>query len=173
MEVILMKRFALVSLSLVWLAACDAPSAPVPTAPIVKTVPTAPASTVISNERIPISLTLLYTCGPEELVAYEGFVHVLVTGEDTENGFEHKLHVNYQGVQGIGLTSGDRYIVQQNENSESSISFDPASRSSEVDNLSRIIRVGSEDNLWARTTFKFSFPPLVFESIRFEHECRG
>ena len=162
-----MKSFARASLSLVWLAACDAPSAP--TAPTLIAPATARASGVFVNERTPVSGTYIYTCGPVEPVAYEGFVHVVRIGEP----FNDRLHVNYQGVQGIGVLSGDRYIIQQNENSTGYISNDPFERASEVDQINRVIREGSDDNSWIRTTFKFSFPPFQFELIRAEVECRG
>jgi hypothetical protein len=165
-----MKVFPLLSLSLIPLAACDAPSAP-PAAML--TAPRLAASAILVNERVPVSGTYIYTCGPVEPVINEGFVHVVRTGEVTETTNESKLHVNYQGVQGIGVLSGDRYIFALNENSEGYLSSDPFERSSEVDFINRVIREGSDDNAWVRITFKFSFPPLVFEIIRMEVECRG
>src|SRR5205814_10684691 len=38
---------------------------------------------------------------------------------------------------------------------------------------SRLIRQGSLDNLWLRTTFRLTFPPFHIEIISVDVECRG
>lgn len=170
-----MKRFALFASAFIWLAACDTPSAPTPQTPALKTVPAGgPSFAKIFNEKIPIDQLLFNPCPPEELVQISGFLHLLVTGEQTPAGSDLKIHVNLQGISGVGLTSGDRYSIQQNEHTDLQFSnVPPFPFQQETDFRFRIVRQGSDDNLWFRQTVRFSFPPFEFEIIRNEFECRG
>ena len=71
-----------------------------------------------------------------------------------------KVHVWKQAQQ--------RRIVGQ-----SSLHFDPLSRTLYTDDRYLLVRQGSEDNEWVRMTGSFSFPPGDSETIRAEVECRG
>lgn len=168
----IMKRFTLLAFASIGLAACDA--TPTPTAPALKTAPTgAPSFAKLFNERIPLSGTLFNSCAPQEFVAFEGVFHLLITGEQTPTGIDEKIHVNLQSFSGVGLSSGDRYSIQQNEHTDFSFSFVPPFPSEqETDFLFRMIRQGSDDNLWVRVTFRVSSSG-GFEIIRNEFECRG
>ena len=159
-----MKRLLVFTLTCVWLGACDAPSAP---ATPETTIP--PSFGTILNERFPISgIATDNTCAGAEAVAFEGWAHLLVTGEQTDR----KVRLNAV-AEGVGLVSGDRYIGIQNNNAEFVTSAGGSTTDEEVDVRFRLIRQGSEDNFWLRLTFRLTFPPGEVEIIRDEIECRG
>lgn len=168
-----MKRFTLLAFASIGLAACDAP--PTPTEPALKSAPTgAPSFAKLQNDRFVLSGLIFNSCPPQEVVAYEGVFHLLITGETTPEGGDIKVHVNLQSFSGVGLTSGDRYSIQQIEHTDFSFSNTPPFPfEQETDFMFRMIRQGSDDNLWVRQTFRFTFPPGEFELIRNETECRG
>jgi hypothetical protein len=167
------KHFALFAFAFTWLAACDSPSAPTSQALAVKTDPDATSSAKIANDRIEISGTEFNSCPPAELVRFRGSMHFLVTGQVTATTTDIKTHINMQGVEGVGLTSGDRYRVLRNLKSDLRFTASPSHSSEETDVRFRLIRQGSKANLWLRQTIRTSFPPLRFELIRNEIECRG
>ena len=164
-----MKRLALFALALSSLTACESPSAPTPQAPSIR----APASALLSNAQFSIAGNLFNPCAPSELVAFTGSIHQVVTGEITPTSVDIKIHSNTQGVAGVGLTSGDRYRILQNVNADNDVTCPPTTGSEEVDVRFRLIRQGSNDNLWRRQTLRFTFNPFSVEVIRNEIECRG
>ena len=164
-----MKRLALFALALSSLTACESPSAPTPQAPSIR----APSSALLSNTQTSIAFNLVTPCAPAEVVAITGSVHRVVTGEITPTSASIKFHLNNQGVSGVGLTSGDRYSVLQNFSQSTNVTFPPLTGSIDVDNRFRIIRQGSNDNLWLRQTFRITFNPFSVTLIRSEFECRG
>jgi len=133
----------------------------------------APSLALISNDKYPVSGTVFNPCPPEEMVAFEGFMHQVVTGEQTATSFDLKIHTNTQGIAGIGLTSGDRYRVIRNSKEDFVASFSPLLVDIEFDLRSRLVRQGSNDNFYLRQTFRISFPPFQREVIREKIECRG
>jgi len=166
-----MKRFGLFAFAFAGLAACDAP--PVPTAPTTSAlqVPIHTSSAQILNDKVDISGTVFNDCPPAEPVAYAGSIHVLATGTQTPTNSDLKIHVNTQGISGVGLVTGDRYSVLENASEDfvgSGSSFDAV-----IDIRFRLVRQGSLDNLWIRQTARITSPPLNVEFIRNEAECRG
>lgn len=164
-----MKRLVLLTVAFAGLAACDTPSAPAePGAPS-----SGPSFAVIFNERESISGVVTdNTCPGAEPVAFEASSHVLVTGERTPTSSDIKFHINAAGV-GVGLISGDRYILVQNNKAEFVTSAAGPTVDEEFDVRFRMIRQGSEDNFWLRLTFHFTSPPPTTEIIRDDIECRG
>jgi len=97
-----------------------------------------------------------------------------VTDETTPTEVHVKVHVNAQDIEGVGLTSGDMYRVEDNVLNEFSFTLVPPFEfEQELDVRFRLIREGSDDNLWMRFTARFTFPPGDLEIIRNELECRG
>lgn len=170
-----MKRFALLAFAFTWLAACDSPSAPTPQTPALKTAPVgAPSFAKIANYTYDISGGVYNPCPPAELVLVQGSIHFLITGEQTPAGSDVKVHLNTQGIEGVGLTSGDRYQWILNEKYDFEFSnVPPFPFEQEFEYRYRLIRQGSDDNLWVRQTVRYSYPPFEFEIIRNEFECRG
>jgi hypothetical protein len=169
-----MKRVALFAFAFTWLAACDSPSAPTSQTPVLKTAPAgAPSFAKIVNEKFVISGPEWNPCRPTEFVEFSGSSHFLVTGEVTPTGTHIKTHINTQGIEGVGRTSGNRYRVLRNVKDVVEFTALPFHSSDEIDGRFRLIRQGSKGNLWLRLTIRTSFPPLKFEIIRNEIECRG
>jgi hypothetical protein len=162
-----MKRLLVFTFTSVLLTACEAPSAP---ANPETTTP--PSFATLFNQRLPISGVLTdNTCSGAEAVAFEGWAHVLRTGQLTPTT-DIRVRIN-SVAEGVGLISGDRYVLIQNNNAEFVTSTGGTTVDQEVDVRFRMIRQGSDDNFWLRVTFRLTFPPGTVEFIRDEIECRG
>ena len=95
-----------------------------------------------------------------EFVAFEGSVHTVTTGEVSPTSVDATTHLNGQGLQGVGLVTGARYEVPANERIDLELSLSPPTVDETFAIKSRLIRQGSLDNLWLRTTFRLTFPPF-------------
>jgi hypothetical protein len=175
-----MKSIALFAFAFIGLAACDTPiSAPTPRASSLAERSLSAAqheeqeSGTILNERFPITSTVFNPCPPAEPVAFAGSFHEVITGEVSPTSIDTKTHFNTQEIHGVGLVTGARYEVLQNEKDDFEESFPPFTFDLTVDRRMRLIRQGSLDNFWFRVTQRFTFPPFHVETIRFEVECRG
>jgi len=165
-----MKRFALFAFAFILLVACDTPSAPTLQRPSLQATP--PSFTKISNDKFDISGTITNPCPPAEEVAYQGSIHLLITGEETPTSSDLRAHINTQGISGVGLTSGDRYSILENVK-EDFVSPAPGEYTAEVSVRFRMIRQGSNDNFWVLQVYRVSSSPPYVEIIREETECRG
>src|SRR5687767_14250434 len=66
----------------------------------------------VINERQDVTGTSHNPCTGEDVEFVEGQMHlVIATGEDPGGGVHYNDHVNFGGVRGVGLTSGDEYVV--------------------------------------------------------------
>ena len=167
-----MTRLGLCAFALAWLAACETPpSAPTPQTPLIAP----PSFATLANETMPVAGTFATnTCPPEEEVQIlDGFLHTLVTGEIGETSEDVTIHVDAEGIEGVGLVTGERYSVPANETDEITLTDVPPTFSEEYDLRYRLIREGSLDNLWLRVTFTFTVPPGTTDVRRLEIECRG
>jgi hypothetical protein len=168
-----MKRFAVLAVALASLVSCDVP----PSAPeALRTTTAKPqAERFHTNETFDIAGTIANPCPPGELVAYQGRIHLNAKGDyDPAIGQTFTVISNLQNFSGIGLTSGDRYRLQQNYKDEVTMTFSPDFTLDETFAVRfRINRQGSADNLWLRQTIRFTFPPDNIELIRNDMECRG
>ncbi len=167
-----MTRLGLCAFALAWLAACETPpSAPTPQTPLIPP----PSFTTLANEKMSVAGTFATnTCPPEEDVQIlNGFLHTLVTGEIGATSEDVTIHVDAEGIEGVGLVTGERYSLPANETDEITLTDVPPTFSEEFDLRYRLIRAGSLDNLWLRVTFTFTDPPGTIDVRRFEIECRG
>ena len=165
-----MKRFALFAFATTALAACETPSGPTQQTPSLEM----PSLAKISNEKIRVSGLMLNSCPPAEFVQVEGWMHRVITGEVTPTSTDIKVHLNTQGIKGVGVTSGDRYIVAQNAKNDIEYSdIPPVFSFEEQSSRFRMVRLGSADNYYFTETFRITYPPLLFETLRYEIECRG
>ena len=96
-----------------------------------------------------------------------------MTGEIGETSEDVTIHVDAEGIEGVGLVTGERYSVPANETDEITLTDVPPTFSEEFDLRYRLIRAGSLDNLWLRVTFTFTVPPGTTDVRRLEIECRG
>lgn len=168
-----MKGIALAALALASLTACDAPSAPPSAAPALDAGAAPASSGLLYQYRYVLINTIFNPCAPEEDVAIEGPIHYVVTGEpETPTSMHYKVHVNMQGIEGVGLVSGDRYRVLQNDGEEQEVSFPPLYQAFHYDSRYRVIRQGSSDDLWIRQTGSYSSATGILVET-FTMECRG
>ncbi len=170
-----MKRLALFAIAPALLAACDTPSAPPPLTPSLQVISMPPSSAgPLFHFTYLLTSTVTNTCPPMEEVAIEGMMHYIGTGAgETPTSTDIKVHVNMQRMEGVGLTSGDRYRVIQNDKEDVQFSFPPAQFEVAFDSRFRLIREGSAENLWVRQTARIAYPPEVIEVIWDVIECRG
>jgi len=168
-----MKRLALLPFAFAWLAACETPpSAPTSQTPLI---PPPSFATTVLNERVPVAGTFaVNTCPPEEDVdLLKGFLHYVVTEEIGPTSADVTIHVDAEGIEGVGQVTGARYSVPINETDEVTITEVPFTSREEFDLRYRLIREGSLDDLWLRITFTLTVPPGTEDVRRLEIECRG
>jgi hypothetical protein len=163
-----MQRFPFFSLALAGLAACDAPSAP----NSGETSRAQPSfNQILLNQSFPVAGTLANPCPPEEDVAFEGRLHVLVKGEPDQ----FTVHTNGQSVQGVGVTSGDRYVLTEQEKSQTQVSG--TDQTQLFDFRFHMVRQGSADNFFYRALIVFTLDLdgeiLGADVIREDIQCRG
>jgi hypothetical protein len=163
-----MKRFILPTFALAWLFGCETPAI----APVAESDSNLPSFLKVHENFSwpPPPEPQVNSCPPQELVQIiKGRMHVNSKVEITPDGTEIiKVHFNAQGFEGVGLTSGDRYRIMDNDKVEVVItetSFDLVSN-----DRFRLIREGSEDNLWLRVHLQIIDGEPV---STFEIECRG
>ena len=93
----------------------------------VPTVASAQAETVVTNIRFPLSASAFVPCalgGQGEEVLVSGTAHMVVVTTIDAQGQPHVIvTTNYDGLQGTGLTSGDKYVGVAAENQISN--FEP------------------------------------------------
>ncbi len=162
-----MKCIALFALTLAGLAACETPSAPTSRE---LTVAEPSFGKVLANESVPFGGTLVNPCTPAEDVAFEGRLHVLIKG--TPDDFT--VHTNGQGIHGVGLISGDRYVLQEHEKSQTQTTGPTATQLFSL--RFHMVRQGPEDNFFFRLVLRATFQPdgtVQVEVIDEEVECRG
>ena len=136
----------------------------------------AQATTVTTNEQIPIALVAFVPCandGAGELVQLTGTLHVLthVTIDD-QGGLHVKQHFQPQGVSGVGLTTGDKYqgtgVTQDQFNATAGL------EQTSINNF-RIIGQGPDNNLLVHATFHVTITPngdVTTIVDNFSVECR-
>ena len=80
----------------------------------VPTAASAQAETVVTNTSFPLSASAFVPCalgGQGEEVLVSGTAYIVVVTTTDAQGQPHVIATaNYQGLQGTGLTSGDRYV---------------------------------------------------------------
>jgi len=134
-----------------------------------------PSFATIANEKVSVAGTFQDNpCPPEEVVdILNGFLHFVVTEEIGPTSSDVTIHVNGEGIEGVGQVTGARYSVPLNENDETTFTVEPPTESEEADLRLRLIREGSLDNFWLRVTATTTIPPGTVDVKRMEIECRG
>lgn len=103
------SRLFLTSLAAAALVACEQPTEP----SLADFDVPLPSFAIVENEVVPVALGVFIPCaldGLGEVVVLEGTLH-FVTGitEDANGGLHVTTSAQPQRLQGVGLTSGDRY----------------------------------------------------------------
>ena len=167
-----MNRLALVALVCPWLVACEkSPAAPTSHTPSFPR----PSFATLANEKVSVAGSFEFNpCPPEEFIdIVDGFFHFVVTGEVGPTSQDITIHVNAQGVAGVGVTTGARYSVPANSKESITITDVPPTLTQDFDLRFRLVRQGSPENLWLRLTFTFTLPSGTTDVRRMEIECRG
>src|SRR5215470_4548233 len=116
------------------------------------TLPTPTRAEVVTNTSVPFAALVFIDCAPD-IVLISGNLHVLISQEVDSNGGVHlKSHFQPQGIDGVGLLTGDTYhatgVTQEHINDHSGNAFEDTF----VNNF-RIIGQGSGNNFLVHTTF--------------------
>jgi hypothetical protein len=165
------RRFALALVAALFAgAACDPPaSVATPAEPTAA----APSFATFLNDMFELSGNDFNPCQPEEWVALQGSIHFQAQVEETPTGFRGTLHANTQGIEGVGLTSGDRYRGIENVNGDFEFSSPDSTFDETFETRLGLVRQGSADNLWLRSTFRFTDPPGTVQIVKSQIECVG
>jgi hypothetical protein len=165
-----MTRHRLLAFAFALLAGCDSPAAPDAAATNLK-----PYFLRVHDNFFlpPPPETQFNPCPPaEEVLIVDGRFHVNSVMETTPDGAQtFKVHFNAQGFEGIGLITGDKYRIMDNDKVEvliTTTTFDLVSQQ-----RFRLIREGSLDNLWLRLHIRQTDPDGEPEIISLDIECRG
>lgn len=106
-----MKNGIVASIACLFVSACvEAPTAP---RTLAGGGPSLAATTLTTNNQFPTAILSFVPCangGVGELILVSGTLHVLnhVTISNSNN-FQVKMHYQPQGIDGVGLTTGDKY----------------------------------------------------------------
>lgn len=88
-------------------------------------LPTVTRADKVTNLTIPVDANLFAPCGnggAGEFVHITGDIHNVISVTARPNGgFHFREHTNFQGVGGVGLTSGDKYRVVETVDFEEDI----------------------------------------------------
>jgi hypothetical protein len=156
-----MKHAFTLTAAMVWLvAACN--TSPVPTGPESQKDPPELATTSLW---MPLDITFPNECPPVELVAFSGKAHFVVR----ESGDQSNVYINWADVKGVGLVTGQRYVVQDN----TQIEVIPLGEGTlTVREHLRMIRLGSLDNVNAFATLTLNLTTGV-EVFELDLRCQG
>jgi hypothetical protein len=103
------------------------------------------AATVYNARDIPVSDTIVNSCGGED-VAVSGAIHIAIhSTTDAAGGIHDDIQVNTQGETGVGLTSGAKYQVSGGHHAN--LNFTAADGSTQTNSQdSRLIGQGPDNN---------------------------
>jgi len=115
-------------------------------------LPTHTRAEVVLNTSVPFAALVGIPCAPD-IALISGELHVLISQEVDSNGGIHlKSHFQPQGIDGVGLLTGDKYqatgVTQEHTNDHSGNAFEDTF----VNNF-RIIGQGIGNNFLVHTTF--------------------
>ncbi len=111
-------------------------------------------------------------CNGEQIV-FEGRYHVNGTITTTSNGTDLKLHLNTEDFQGVGLTTGLKYLYHEQTRVQDLFTYNPFTDKFEYAVGYNVISQGSADNFHADFAYTFSYPPGDFQITRDEARCTG
>ena len=129
---------------------------------------------VSENFSTPMNETIADDCTGEE-VRVSGDVHTQYTAHETADGFHAEAGSNYQGVSGVGVTSGRKYQLVGSDKSVTDFRKPFPSRSTVVQTV-RIISQGSAPNSHYKVHWHYTIDAngrLTAEVFKTEVECRG
>jgi hypothetical protein len=154
------------------LCACDADTATAPVA--LSRVATSPLSQMTATVSTGHQTGVLFfgLCGLED-IAYEGDWHSVLRVEIKDDGSQiYNVHLTWSNWNGVGLTSGDTYRIQQVERDRFSFGGAPDyTFEAWINYRFQVSRQGSADNMLIHATYHLLNENV--EIIRNEADCRG
>jgi len=161
------------------LAACaDAPSAPRATASRPAASAFASGNRTFNDVRVPVGMPVRVPCGRMgmEIVPLSGVEHASLQFVQTATGATSlRMHVNAQGVTGVGLVSGDLY--RASGTTEETYAFDALGplESYYLTYTFNVTSAGATGNIVAHELLRMTFdadgnPSL--DVVKFDGECR-
>jgi hypothetical protein len=93
------------------LAACDN----TPTALTRPTPPTTSRAALVANNRVEVNTIALSDCGTEDVLVTGSFHQVLTITVDNAGGFHVNDHLDFTGLQGVGVVTGTQYVAHQTQ----------------------------------------------------------
>src|SRR5438876_10135820 len=77
-----------------------------------------PSFGVLFNESFPVAGIVFNPWPPAGCVEFDGRGHEVITGETSPTSEDIIIHFNFQGVNGVGLASGDVYQIPDNSKTD-------------------------------------------------------
>ena len=117
-------------------------------------------NTTITNTTSPINLLLVVPCangGAGEFVFLSGEIHSIVKLTINGNRFNLEEHINFQGVSGTGLTTGDKYQGTDTFNHSDNDSLNNLQHVETITSSFRVTGQGPGNNFVAREVAHITF----------------
>jgi hypothetical protein len=156
-----MKHLVILGATLLGLVSCETSS---PTSPVS---PRDGRDLATVSQWMPLNTIFFNECPPVEDVAFSGRVHLL----SRETAGQSRLFVNWADMKGVGLVTGNAYVLQDNFQDE--IISSSTNDTEEVIEHFRMVRQGSLDNLQAFVHLIFDLTAGTVNVLEFRVECRG
>ena len=161
------------------LAACaDVPSAPSATAPTAPSLAVAGANRTYNDVRVDVGMPIRVPCSRlgMEIVPLSGVEHASMQFSRAADGRTTlRLHVNAQGVTGVGLVTGDEYRAAGT--TEEAYDWDAfgAGDSYYLTYTFNVTSAGATGNIVAHELLRMSFDAAgnpSLDVVKFDGECR-
>jgi hypothetical protein len=171
---------SLVVVSALSLAACtEAPSAPAASAATARpALASYGADRTYNDVRVPVHHPIQVPCARTgmEIVPLDGVEHAsFQLSQNAAGGLRMRMHVNAQGVTGVGLVSGDAYHASGT--TEESYEWGPggAPEGYYLTYTFNVTSPGATGNIVAHEVLRMSFDAAGYPSldvVKFDAECR-
>jgi dipeptidyl aminopeptidase/acylaminoacyl peptidase len=124
------------------------------------------------NQNFDFTFTLFNPCNGEPILL-TGSYHMNGSVTTTSTSSENRFHLSTQDFQGVGQTTGLKYVFHEQRQSEDFFTFNPFTEKFESSDGYDVISQGSTANFHTVFAFSFSYPPGDFKIIRDTTRCIG
>lgn len=124
------------------------------------------------NERYDATYVQTNPCNGE-LIFVAGTYHINGTITTTSTGSESRFHLNTQDFQGVGQTTGVKYLYHEQTRSHDRFTYNPYTDKFEYSSSYEVISQGSTGNFRSVFAYSFTYPPGDFRIIRDSARCIG
>lgn len=123
----------------------------------------------VAQNSFPIAYTTFNPCPPvPESVSLSGTLHLVYKIRGNWVDWRY----NFSNVKGVGLTTGNSYVVQDNVDQQSML-LPPAGFTVSTTEHLRVVSMGNADNFDLVFDWTYSTPPPTLTVDKFRFECRG